>query len=479
MEDAAGGFARLAHRGTPVIINADRRGRMEAARGAEQQLHAVSSGRTRDGRGGDLDEQRISRMYWNLAVQRVARMWHGVTGSDGRGSSVFPLLAIVLVLLVPSAIWVAHRHAKFHSLEQKIQGVQQQTGPRPGGRDAIVLTRKASAGASAPEFLSVTLLPGLGMDVLQITASLPGKGEVPLLVAPTVQQVADAMDQAGGDTNDLHGALELPWSGSMEGLPSPLGTTQMESWKGRTVTTPTDVGGQPGLVKGGLLRLMDADDAQMGPDGLRAQATFGATDFDEHWFSKTSAAVHVTMQPTAIELVIDAKNVGDQPEPLGIGWHPRFAIMGGRRGEISIRLPRAERLEYSDKIRHTPSGKIVPAGSGLEALMGHLGVLGEAGLDEALVKLTPGGDGGGAFAEMRDAQGGYGLRITGMSQNNKEMKVFAPADQSFVGLGMQTNYDDPLARMWTGDEAIEALGPGDSVEWKVRLEIFPVSAKTR
>jgi hypothetical protein len=38
-----------------------------------------------------------------------------------------------------------------------------------------------------PEFLSVTLLPGRGMNVLQITAYIPGKGEVNLLASPSIE----------------------------------------------------------------------------------------------------------------------------------------------------------------------------------------------------------------------------------------------------------------------------------------------------
>ena len=424
-----------------------------------------------------MEEQRISRMYWNLAIQRVQKIWYGITGQDGRGSSLFPLLAILVMLIVPSAIWMAHRHAKFHSLEQKISGEPQQTGPRPGGRDPIVLTRTPTAGSGGPEFRTVTLLPGLGMDVLQITASLPGRGEIPLLVAPTVQQLADATDQPSGGVDDLHGSLELPWSGSMEGLPSPLGTTQTESWRGRTVTTPTDLGGQAGIVRGGLLRLRDADDATSSPtaDGGSANASFTSTDFDDHWFSRTDTKVNVTMGPTTIDIVVQAKNSGDQPEPMGIGWHPRFAIMGGRRGEITVRLPEGDRLEYSDKIRHIPTGKVLPGAGTLDGFVAHPSALGEAGVDEALVRLKTRSGETRPWAEIRDAQGGYGLRVTAVSESIKELRVYAPADQSFIALGPQTNYDDPLARMWTGDEAITALEPGQTLEWRVRVEIFPVT----
>jgi aldose 1-epimerase len=411
-------------------------------------------------------------MYLKLAGQRVEMIWYALTGRGG--SSVFPVLAILVVLLVPGGIWMAHRHAKFHSLEQKIAGIPQDpTGPLPGGRAPIVLTRKAD-GSGVPEFSSVTLLPGLGMDVLQITAAIPHRGEVPLLMGPTVQQLADGTSQADG-AGDVHGALELPWSGNLEGLPTPLATAQTESWKGQTVTTPTDVGGQPGMVRGGLLRFEDADDAKLTGNGSGALASFSATDFDEHWFSKTETRVTVTMRANSLELTVDAKNAGDQAEPLGIGWNPRFAILGGRRGAITIRLPQGQRLEYADKIRHSPTGKIVPEDAALEPFVARGAALGDAGLDEALVQMKPGPGDSGPVAEMRNPEGGYGLRVTGLSSSIREFRVSAPADKNYVALGTQTNYDSPLSRNWTGDEAITTLRPGEILEWKVRLEIFPVS----
>ncbi len=415
-----------------------------------------------------MDEQRISRMYVALAKERVMRIWYGVTGGGGRGASLFPLLAVVLVILLPGAIYVAHRHAKFHHLEEKIQGVQEaQAGPRPGGRDPIVLTRTVTAGAEGPEFASATLLPGLGMGVLQITAYLPGRGEVALLSAPTLQQMADTTFQPGGGINDVHGALEMPWSGGLEGLPSPIGMSLTEMWRGRQVTVPEDLGGKAGIAEGGMLKTRDADTAS-GRGGV-ATATYSATDFDEHWFGKTEATVDVAMEATSLVVTVRAKNVGEQAEPMGIGWHPRFAIVGGRRGEVTVKLPAAERLEYADKIKHAPTGKM---GGGEAGFTGKGGELGEMGLDEGLVRMK-----GEAAAEMRDPVARFGVRVTGLSASIREMRVCAPVDQGYVSFGPQTNYDSPLSRVWAGEDGIGTLLPGQTMEWKVRVEVFGVAGR--
>ena len=55
-----------------------------------------------------------------------------------------------------------------------------------GGEDVLTLARKATNSGSKPEFLSVTLLPGRGMNMFQVTAAIPGKGEIPLLHSPSI-----------------------------------------------------------------------------------------------------------------------------------------------------------------------------------------------------------------------------------------------------------------------------------------------------
>ncbi len=418
-------------------------------------------------------------MYLTLARQRLQKIWNSVAGGDGQGSGVFPVLAVVVVVAIPGGIYLAHRHAKFHSLEQKIEGVpQEEAGPRPGGREPMMLKRSANAGSGTPEFASVTLLPGLGMDVLQITASLPGRGEVPLLAAPTTLQLADGTFQPGGGVNDLHGALEVPWSGNLGGQPSPVGTSQNEVWGGRTIAVPSDPAGQSGLVEGGLLRSRDADTIETAPaaNASRGTATYSGTDFDDHWFSKTETKVSATLDASTLTLTVQARNVGDQPEPLGIGWHPRFLVVGGHRGEVMLKLPASERLEYADKIRHVPTGKMLAAGANLSAFIGHASALGDEGFDEALTGFKETGD-APIMAELRDPAGRYGLRVTGVSKSIKEMRVYAPADQGYVSLGFQTNLDDALAPSWSGDAGVVTLRPGETLEWEVKLQIFALSSR--
>src|ERR1700679_4095399 len=97
-------------------------------------------------------------------------------------------LAIWVLIVALATAYIEHGRGNLHKLELKIVTERQDAPvPRPGGQEAIMLTRTRLAGGSAPEFLSVTLLPGRGMNVLQITAYLPNRGEVSLLASPSIE----------------------------------------------------------------------------------------------------------------------------------------------------------------------------------------------------------------------------------------------------------------------------------------------------
>jgi hypothetical protein len=57
------------------------------------------------------------------------------------------------------------------------------------------------------------------------------------------------------------------------------------------------------------------------------------------------------------------------------------------------------------------------------------------------------------------------------------MRVVAPADGDFVSIDPQYNNDDPLGREWDkdGDAGMVVLQPGQTTQWKVRLEIYSLS----
>lgn len=429
-----------------------------------------------------MEEQRIGVMYWNLVKGWLVDRWGQLFPRGLRRSSALPFLVLVAVVALPSLGYYLHMRGQFSTLKRQIKGEQQApagSNPRPGGIEPLVLIRTLTLGSNMPEFHSVTLLPGLGMDVLQITASLPERGEVPLLAAPTVEDLVSGTTPARNGVNDSHGALEVPWGGLLMGTPTPVGTSIRTSWHGDAIEVPSD-GVDSNTSSGGLLALLSTDTAgtTAHPQGEVALATFHASDFNQHWPSKTDILVSVTLGPRTLDLTMTAKNVGDQPEPVGIGWHPRFAIPSGDRSRAEVLLPFGDAVEYADAARSIPSGKLGVPSAAVQRMQSHATRLGGDALEVAFANLKPALLDTGITAEVRDPASHFGLRISTDPENVKIMRVSSPAGQGYVSLGTQTNFDDPFGKEWNSSygPGITLLLPGQSMQWKIRVEVFAVAA---
>jgi hypothetical protein len=419
-------------------------------------------------------------MYLNLFKRWLANLWDGMFPRGLRRSSALPALIIAVLIVLPLVAWAMHRHGKFHVLKANIKGDTDSavpSGPRPGGAEPIVLKRTPTSTGSVPEFLSATLLPGLGMQLLQITASLPGRGEVALLVAPSVQELADGTTPPRSGWNDRWGAIEAPWSGLVSGALTPVGTSVRTSWRGKAIEAPTD-NATRSVSEGGLLSLLGADSTDLTPQAhpTKVVATFKGTDFNGKWFGTNDITVSAALGATTLDLTVTAKNVGINPEPMGLGWHPRFVIPSGNRDAVELRLPGADQLEIADVTKGIPTGRFVPPGSGISRFQGRVWPIGPESVDARLGHLKPVQPDAVPSAEMRDPQSLYGLRMSALSEGMGELRLTSPGGSSYVSMGMQSNLDDPFGKEWTSpDAAIQTLAPGQTAEWKIRLEIFSVA----
>jgi aldose 1-epimerase len=400
-------------------------------------------------------------------------------------SGLVTVLLLVCVLAALTTAFRAHMLGNFHKLKLKANIAKEQHQdapvPRPGGQEAIVLARSRQMGDSMAEFLSATLLPGRGMNVLQITAYIPGKGEVNLLASPSMDGAAAAMTGRGADANGqasvaMGGAFEVPWAGSLWGAPAQDGGKTSVVWQGHTMSLPGDGGG--GTVASNGLMLMQAADpstAETLPDGGNAQGIYHAGDFGGHWLSKTDVTISALLSSRTIEFTVVATNVGDFAEPVGIGWHPRFAILGGDRTQLMLHVPGQMRAEVRDRAKGQPTGTLIPvAGTSYDFSMAGGARLGTTGLDDAFVSLKQNLLDNGPAAEMVDPVSGFGIRMTALSPTIKAMRVVAPADGDYISVGPDYNYPDPLGREWSKepDTGMVVLQPGQSTEWKVRLELI-------
>ena len=430
-------------------------------------------------------------MYWALLKQWFAKrrssIWHAAVMRSGM------LTIIVLGLLLAGLAfgWHEHRLGHFGQLKKELaQKPKVNVVVRPGGQDVIKLERSSLVGGSGPEFLSATLLPGRGMNILQITAYLPQKGEINLLASPTLQEVAERLTGTGDDASGaqslaMGAAIEAPWAGRISGVATADGQNLTTVWRGMHFTLPTGVKDSYGLdntmATGGLLLQQPSYSVNTNvmPDGGEAQATFRPGSFEDRWPSQTEFTTAIVLSGRAIEMKITARNTGNAPEPVGIGWHPRFAILSGHRGQMVLRLPQGMRAEVKDRRTGELSGKLLPVtGTEYDFTDQNGARLGGLHLDDTFVHLKQGLMEYGAVAELRDPESGYGLRITALSPTIKAMRVYAPPDGSFISIDPQFNYDDPFGREWerVEDTGIVVLQPGESTQWKVRLEIFSLTS---
>ena len=412
-------------------------------------------------------------------------------GQTWIGQNVVLLGAIALVLgLAGLAIgWKAHQRGRFGRLKAELRAAHTPAAPPavppPGGQDPVVLRRSQLAGDMGPEFLSATILPGLGSTVLQVTAFVPGRGEVKLLASPGVEEVAKAVAGDGPETRgvpDLPGAIEAPWAGAIFGTAGGRvdeTATTVAEWRGRRLLLPSETAG---IAKGGLLRGRAADEirSDVMPDGGQLQTVYRAGSFDGHWPSETEVTTTILLSSRVLEFRIMARNVGKEVEPVGIGWTPRFALPSGDRSQATLRMPVGVQVETrSGGGRGEPTGRLLPVDGTAYDFTGRMGArVPSAGVRETVVHLRPALLDLGPTVELRDPRSDFGLRVIAMTPMVRAIRVDAPAGVSYIEVAPQLNYDDPFGREWARDEdtGIAVLEPGQSIQWKVRVELFSLSA---
>jgi len=430
-------------------------------------------------------------MYWALLKQGAARWRRRIWLAAVMRSGMLTVLVLILVLMGLAFGWREHRRGQFSQLKKELnKRPVRDVAVQPGGQDVVMLQRSQITGDNGPEFLSATVLPGRGMNVLQITAYLPGKGEVNLLASPPLQEAnqllsGTGVDATGAKSLAMGAAIEVPWAGRISGSPTPEGGSLSTMWHGMHMVLPAAAKDSYGIggaaAAGGLLLKMPSstNNTNVMPDGGEAQATFRAGNFNGHWPSDTDISTTVELSGKAITLRVLARNTGTVAEPIGIGWHPRFAILNGHRGQMTLRLPEGLRVDVKDRRTGQLSGKLVPVEKTEYDFTGRNGAqLGALNLDDTFVHLRTGLLEDGPVAELRDPENDYGLRITAMTSTIKAMRVYAPLDGSFISIQPQFNYDDPFGREWPKDEdtGMVVLQPGQTTQWKIRLEIFSLSS---
>jgi aldose 1-epimerase len=352
-----------------------------------------------------------------------------------------------------------------------------------GGKDVVTLSRKAGNNGSKPEFLSVTLLPGRGMNMLQVTAAIPGTGEIPLLHSPSLQEAASQLtgtgkDQLGNGSFGFGGAFLIPYPNRIIGERSSDGKSVITQWRGHTLTLPANFPsknpGGPVVAIHGLITQSKVEDlqTQTTADGQTVTGVIHAGNFGGHWLSDTDLTLNIALTGDAVDATITAKNVGKEPEPMSIGWHPYFQIPSGHRAQTRLHIPATMMAPVNNYGDAFPTGELKPVkGTDYDYNAADGVALDDHFLDDNFSHLQR--TNGAAEVKLMDPDAHYGLTVSAVSPEIKTIQVYSPKTASFVAIEDQFNYVDPFGKQWKGmDTGMVTLRPGQSVTWKVRLGLF-------
>lgn len=399
-------------------------------------------------------------------------------------------VAAAALLTAFALIAGCHKQNQQPAQEQPAQQASQPAQPAPsttpeiGGEPIVKLTRQATSNGQKPEFLSLTAFPGRGMNVFQITANLPGKGEIPVLASPDLQQAAKVLsggpdDQFGNGSFSFGGAFLVPYPNRILGKLSPDGQTITTEWHGHKLVLPAnwhnsehpseDKHAMHGLILDSKTQDVQTHDIT---DGQSVTGVIHAGDFGGHWLSDTDLNFTVSLTGNAVDAIIVAKNVGRQDEPMAIGWHPYFAIPSGQRSQALLHVPGEELAVVNNYQDVFPTGKLIPVkGTKWDFLAPKGKPLDDIYLDDNWSKLQR--TKGAVVVTLADPASNYGVRIMGLSPDIRTVQVYSPPTKTFAAIEEQFNFADPFGKEWHGmNTGMVTLRPGNSVEWHVRLELY-------
>ncbi len=366
---------------------------------------------------------------------------------------------------------------------------QQESAAKPaavtqiGGANIVELKRTATSSGAKPEFLSATILPGRGMNLFQITANIPGKGEVQVFASPSLEEAAAKLnggpaDQNGNTSFTFGGAFLVPYPNRITGKLSADGKTITTEWKGKTLTLPANWSGKkpdaPKHAIHGLILASKAENVQTQttPDGQTVTGVMHAGNFGGYWLSQTDLNFTISLSGDAVEATITAKNVGNEDEPMSIGWHPYFNIPSGDRTQARLHVPADVYAQVNNYDDVFPTGKLLPVKNTEYDFNEPEGVpLGSMFLDDSFAHLQRAD--GAVVVSLSDPAAKYGIHVEGLSPEIKTVQAYAPPDKNFVAIEQQFNFGDPWGKEWhTMDTGMVTLKPGQSVTWKCRLALF-------
>jgi galactose mutarotase-like enzyme len=349
--------------------------------------------------------------------------------------------------------------------------------PEVGGAKPVLLERGHTG--NDLQFTSAEILPGRGWNIYQVKAWIPGHGEVGLLESPPLSEGAAIMnggpdDRIGNKSFSFGGAILIPYANRITGPMTNNGRDIIADIAGTHETLPANWGGKkPGARQYAMHGLiLDAKIQNVSTTLTSARGTLDAGNFGGRWPSDTKLQFKSTLDKGAFDLQVIATNSGTKPLPLGIGWHPYFHILSGKREQVKLYIPATERAPANNYDEVLPLGNIEKVSGtpfDFTAKGGH--TLGDLFMDDTFTDLIR--TDGKVVAEVIDPASGYGIRIISDTPQVKAMQVYAPTGKQFIVVEPQFNLADPFSPVWKGKPTgMIMLKPGESVTYHARLELF-------
>ena len=352
------------------------------------------------------------------------------------------------------------------------------------GAPAVILKRPQAADQDKPRFVEATVLPGAGMNLLQLKAYLPGSGEVNVIGTTSLEDAKKLLEQDndafGNKSFYIGGAILLPFANRIQGTLSPDGKTIETKIEGKEISLPGNWHGKnPGApvhAMHGLIFASRFEDVKHhdGPSASTVSAVLHAGDFNGHWPSKTNVSIRMSLSSQVMDLAVTTKNMGKEALPMGIGFHPYFNFPSGDREQGRLHIPADERATANNYDDVFPTGQVVTVkGTPFDFTSPQGKALGTMFMDDCFTDIKRSTD-GAAHIEIIDPKAHYGLRIVAISPQIKAIQVYAPPDKSYVAVEPQFNLADPFNKaVWDDrDTGMVSLKPGESVTWHIQLELF-------
>jgi galactose mutarotase-like enzyme len=350
-----------------------------------------------------------------------------------------------------------------------------------GGQPPVTVRRQQTG--DDLQMLSMTLLPGLGMNLWDATAYVPGYGVFRVLWSKPLPEAAAFLasdgDPHGTRTFKEGSALLAPFVNRIRGELSGDGRKLRTHVQGREFHLPANFAGalptaETHSIHGFVFnRAFEGLNVAATDDGGLAAAILHGGDFDGCWPSKTDVAVRYSLDKGGIAMQLKVTNVGEEDMPVGLSWHPYFDLPSGDRSQVRVRIPAASYAEVDNYDNVFPSGRVLPvAGTRFDFNAPEGRALGDHFYDDNFLDLVRDAE-GAVCSEIIDPAADYGVRVISADKQISAVQMYAPSGKNFVVIEQQFNLANPYGKEWNGrPTGMVVLAPGESVTYTQRVELF-------